>query len=49
MTTSAWGMLVATWSVILFFTGRFFFKVLTTPIAPEREEQMRDGILEKDA
>lgn len=31
MTGSAWIMLVVTWSVIVFFAGRFFFKVLRTP------------------
>jgi hypothetical protein len=49
MTGAAWIMLGITWSVVIFFTGRFFWKVLQTPIAPEREAQLRDGILEKDA
>lgn len=31
MTTSAWWMLILTWSVIIFFTGRFFLKVLRDP------------------
>jgi len=31
MTTGAWLMLVATWSVVIFFTGRFFWRVLTLP------------------
>lgn len=31
MTTAAWIMLACTWSVIFFFTGRFFVKVLTIP------------------
>ena len=31
MTGSAWLMLVGTWSVILYFTGKFFLKVLRTP------------------
>lgn len=31
MTTGAWIMLAVTWSVIFFFTGRFFVKVLTIP------------------
>lgn len=35
MTTEAWAMLVATWSVILFFAGRFFLKVLSNPMPPE--------------
>ncbi len=49
MTTTAWIMLGVTWAIIIFFTGRFFWKVLKTPIRPEREAQLRDGILEKDA
>lgn len=35
MTTEAWAMLVATWSVILFFAGRFFLKVLVNPVPPD--------------
>ena len=31
MTASAWVMLVATWSVIVFFTAKFFLAVLRTP------------------
>jgi len=31
MTTTAWAMMLATWSVIACFTGRFFWLVLTTP------------------
>jgi hypothetical protein len=49
MTGQAWLMLAVTWAVILFFTGKFFLKVLRTPITPERDEQAHDGILEKDA
>lgn len=49
MTTAAWLMLAATWAVIIFFTGKFFLKVLRTPISPDRDAQARDGILEKDA
>jgi hypothetical protein len=49
VTTAAWIMLTVTWSVVGYFTGRFFLTVLKTPIRPERAEQMRDGILEKDA
>jgi hypothetical protein len=33
MTTAAWVMLVTTWSVIIFFTVRFFLAVLRTPPA----------------
>lgn len=38
MTNAAWTMLVVTWSVIFFFTGRFFWKVLVTPQRGEHEE-----------
>ena len=31
MTTSAWIMLVATWSVVTFFTVRFFVAVMRSP------------------
>ena len=31
MTTGAWLMLVVSWTVILWFTGRFFIAVLRTP------------------
>lgn len=37
MTTAAWIMMLGTWSVIFFFTGRFFWKVLTIP--PRREDE----------
>jgi hypothetical protein len=49
MTAQAWLMLVVTWAIIIFFTVRFFLKVLMTPPSPEHEAQARDGILEKDA
>ena len=49
MTTGAWMMLAITWSVIITFTATFFWMVYRTPIRPEREQQMRDGVLEKDA
>jgi len=39
MTTGAWLMLAATWSVILFFTGKFFWMVLQTPAKPDRDEE----------
>jgi hypothetical protein len=32
MTPAAWIMLAATWSVIAFFTGRFFLAILRTPV-----------------
>ena len=31
MTAAAWWMLGTTWTVVIFFAGRFFWKVLTTP------------------
>ena len=49
MTSPAWIMLGITWSVILFFTGKFFLKVLNTPPRPDDEDPTRDGILRKDA
>lgn len=49
MTAQAWLMLAVTWSVVIFFAGKFFWKVLRTPVRPERDAQTRDGILEKDA
>lgn len=49
MTAAAWIMLSITWAIVIGFTSKFFWKVLRTPIRPERIEQARDGILEKDA
>jgi hypothetical protein len=48
MTTAAWIMLALTWSVIFYFTGRFFWMVLTSP-RPEDIDDISDGILRKDA
>lgn len=31
MTSEAWMMLGATWAVVFFFAGKFFYKVLTIP------------------
>ena len=31
MTAAAWTMMLITWAVIIFFTGRFFIKVVRTP------------------
>jgi len=39
MTTGAWLMLVATWSVVVFFTARFFWKVLTLPPRADDSEE----------
>jgi hypothetical protein len=37
MTTAAWTMLILTWSVIIFFTGKFFWMVLTIP--PRQDDE----------
>ena len=37
MTTAAWTMLIVTWTVVIFFMGRFFWKVLTTPSRSDEE------------
>lgn len=37
MTNAAWTMLLITWAVIFFFTGKFFWKVLTTPPREDAE------------
>ena len=42
MTTNAWIMLAITWSVISFFTGRFFMKVLMTPPRPDDSFEQED-------
>lgn len=39
MTTAAWIMMLTTWSVIFFFTGKFFWRVLTTPPRNENEPE----------
>jgi hypothetical protein len=31
MTRNAWIMLIVTWSVVIFFTARFFIAVVRTP------------------
>ena len=48
MTGAAWIMLGVTWSVVIFFTARFFYLVLTSP-QPEDLDDTTDGILRKDA
>ena len=42
MTGAAWAMLGVTWSVILFFTVRFFWKVLRNPTPPEQPDDGPD-------
>lgn len=37
MTTAAWIMMLLTWGVIIFFTFKFFWKVLTIPPRDENE------------
>jgi|CXWL01.1.fsa_nt_gi hypothetical protein len=48
MTNAAWMMLVVTWSVIVYFCGRFFIKVLRTPTL-HRADDHRPEIFAKDA
>lgn len=43
MTTAAWAMLAVTWTVIGFFTARFFIAVLRTPVRPDRETEGGEG------
>ena len=35
MTGAAWAMMLVTWAVIIFFTAKFFIKVVRTPAAKE--------------
>ena len=48
MTGAAWLMLGITWAVILFFTGKFFWMVLTIQ-NPESLDEPDDGVPRKDA
>jgi hypothetical protein len=48
MTAAAWTMLIVTWTVITFFTLKFFWMVLKNP-HPEELDDTSDGILRKDA
>jgi len=43
MTPAAWIMLIITWSIIVYFTAKFFWKVLKTP---QRSENQRNKIEE---
>lgn len=38
MTINAWIMLGITWSVVIFFTAKFFLKVMKTPIRSDDDE-----------
>ena len=46
MTTAAWTMLLVTWAVIFFFTGKFFWMVLTIPPRPPLAQD-DDGALHR--
>ncbi len=46
MTGAAWAMLLVTWTVILFFTIKFFLMVLRTP--PPQEDGQVAGAAEVD-
>ncbi len=39
MTGSAWIMLLGTWAVIGFFTGKFFLRVLRSPVRSDEPGQ----------
>jgi hypothetical protein len=45
MTAAAWIMMGVTWTVVVFFTAKFFWMVLRTPPheEPEHEEQFPMG------
>lgn len=49
MTTQAWIMLGITWAVILYFTAKFFWRVLRTPPRPDEPDHVAEGILGKRA
>lgn len=38
MTTAAWIMMLITWAVIIYFTFKFFWMVLTIPPREDPEE-----------
>ncbi|MCE5210877.1 MAG: hypothetical protein LLG40_04940 [Deltaproteobacteria bacterium] len=44
MTPAAWIMLIITWSIIVYFTAKFFWKVLKTPHALKTEEQIEEHL-----
>jgi hypothetical protein len=48
MTSSAWIMLAVTWSVIVFFTAKFFLKILRSP-SIARDEEGPPRVMGKDA
>lgn len=48
MTTSAWIMMLVTWTVIISVASRFFIKVLRAPKL-HRDDDQRPLILAKDA
>ena len=37
MRGSAWTMMLITWAIIVFFTGKFFWMVLTPPQKKDKE------------
>lgn len=43
MTTAAWVMLAATWSVVGFFTIRFFLAILRVPMDHGSERDDAEG------
>ncbi|MBL8111329.1 MAG: hypothetical protein JNK60_00470 [Acidobacteria bacterium] len=49
MTSTAWIFMLSVWAIIIFFTGKFFLKVLTTPHLPESHEHGDPVVPFKDA
>ena len=37
MTAGAWALLACTWTVVIFFAGRFLLMVLRAPTGPDDE------------
>lgn len=48
MTSSAWIMLAVTWTIIIGFTSRFFWKVLTNPGKSDTDAKTQTVDLGKD-
>lgn len=48
MTTAAWFMMLGAWAVIIFFTARFFLKILRAPMRREPSDRP-PTIMGKDA
>ncbi len=47
MTSAAWIMLIITWTIIIYFTAKFFLRVLKTPHALKTEKQIEKHMEEE--